>query len=148
MTTETLKHSTVEVARDFSAPPEKIFSAYADVESRADWSAPAGHEMIYHDSSFEVGGTDTYRCGPIGQADLDGHVRYLEISKDSRVVYVETMSLGSNPIAISLVTWQIDPLETGSRLTLVSQICSFVGDDMVEGTREGLNLMLDNLAAL
>ncbi|MFR9753667.1 SRPBCC domain-containing protein [Nocardia sp. 004] len=146
MSTPTLNHSTVEVARSYPVSPDKIFAAYADVERRASWTAPEGHEVVYVNTSFDVDGVDDYRCGPIGQAELTGRVRYLDIEEGVRIVYSETISLGSQPLAISLVTWSLDPNDIGTEVTVVSQVCSFVGDDMIAGTREGLSMALDNLA--
>ncbi|RVW05170.1 SRPBCC domain-containing protein [Rhodococcus xishaensis] len=146
MSTPTLSHSTVEVARSYPVSPDKIFAAYADVERRASWTAPEGHEVVYVNTSFDVDGVDDFRCGPVGQAELTGRVRYLDIKEGVRVVYSETISLDSEPLAISLVTWSLDPNDIGTEVTVVSQICSFVGDDMIAGTREGLSMALDNLA--
>lgn len=147
MSTPTLSHSTVEVTRSFPVSPDKIFAAYVDVERRAVWTAPEGHEVVYESASFAVDGVDVYRCGPIGQAELSGRVRYLDIKEGARVIYCETISLGSEPLAISLVTWSLDSNDVGTEVTVISQICSFVGDDMIAGTREGLSMALDNLAA-
>ncbi|WP_028478586.1 SRPBCC domain-containing protein [Nocardia sp. CNY236] len=146
MSTPTLTHSTVEVARSYPASPDKIFAAYADVERRASWTAPDGHEVVYVTSSFDVDGVDDFQCGPVGRAELTGRVRYLDIKEGVRIVYSETISLGSEPLAISLVSWSLDPSDIGTEVTVISQICSFVGDDMIAGTREGLSMALGNLA--
>ncbi|MEV0947496.1 SRPBCC domain-containing protein [Rhodococcus sp. NPDC049939] len=146
MSTPALSHSTVVVARSYAVLPDKIFAAYADVERRASWTAPEGHEVVYESTSFDVDGVDDFRCGPVGQAELTGRVRYLDIKEDVRIIYSEAISLNSEPLAISLVTWSLDPDDIGTEVTVVSQICSFVGDDMITGTREGLSAALDNLA--
>ncbi|PID96053.1 MAG: hypothetical protein CSA84_06790 [Actinomycetales bacterium] len=146
MATQALTHSTVELTRDLTSPPEEVFAAYADLDARTEWVAPEGQEMVYSDGSFRKNGTDKFKCGPTGQAEMDGQVRYVEIDKDTRIVYLESMTMGTDPVAVSLVSWQLDPSTKGTRLTVVSQVCSYIGDDIVEGTREGLGATLDQLS--
>lgn len=148
MSTSPLTHATVVVERDIHASRDQLFAAYADVEQRAAWAAPAGDEIIYVSADFAVGSVDQYRCGPRGDARFDGSVHYLDITEPSRVLFTEVVSHGPETLSIALTTWSFTPITArATRVSVVAQICSFVGDDMVEGTRAGLRLTLESLSA-
>jgi hypothetical protein len=60
-----------------------VFAAYADVNVRTRWGVPSDAERIeYLESSFWVGGSDVYRCGPRAELKYRGHVRYEHIVVD------------------------------------------------------------------
>ncbi|MBN9159930.1 MAG: hypothetical protein BGO98_18960 [Myxococcales bacterium 68-20] len=144
-----MKHETLVFERRFRSSPRAVFAAYADVEARARWSAPSdATAVVYSVSDFRVDGVDRFRCGDKTNLQFEGTVRYADIVENERIVYSEVISTTDMKLSVSLVTWEIVPDQTGSRLVVTDQIASFVGDDMIAGSRVGMNAALDNLVAL
>ncbi len=147
MDSATVQHETLTFKRQYTATPDAVFSTYADVEVRARWSAPSDSAVfIYTENDFRVGGIDHFRCGDKRAPQYEGEVRYEDIVSGKRIIYSEAIKAFGKRLSVSLVTWEIVPRATGSRLLVTVQIASLVGDDMIAGTRVGMNAALDNLA--
>jgi uncharacterized protein YndB with AHSA1/START domain len=142
-----LLHDTFEVERDYAATPRAIFAAYENPDERVQWSAPPGHGIEFRRTSFEIGGTDDYICGPLGDLRYTGTLHYLDIERDSRIVFAERVAEGDTPLAISLVSWTFEPGGKGTRIRVLTQVMSLVGEDMLAGSRGGRSVVMDNLAA-
>ena len=143
-----IAHDTIRLERTFPHQPDRLFRAYADVEERTQWSAPSADEFVsFHSHDFREGGIDRFTCGlRDGTATFDGTTRYESISADRHIVFTERLTAaGGGLLAMSLVTWKLDPAEGGSRLTIVDQVTSFAGDGPIEGSRHGYGAMLDQL---
>ena len=144
----TLRHETLTFVREYAATPDVVFSAYEDIDSRARWSAPSDTAVVtYTAHDFRAGGVDTFRCGEKQEPQYDGEVRYVDIVPDARIVYSEIIRAAGAPLSASLVTWTFASRANGTRLEVTVQLASFVGEDMVAGTRVGMNAALDNLGA-
>lgn len=140
-------HETLTFERSYPVPVARVFAAYADVEMRARWGVPSDTAaIVYSASDFRVDGRDEFRCG--GKSDLPflGCVRYEDIVENERIVYVESVSEGDRLLSVSLVTWELTPDDTSTKLLVTDQLVALDGADMVSGTRMGTNAALDNLA--
>jgi uncharacterized protein YndB with AHSA1/START domain len=71
----------------------------------------------------------------------------VDIVDGARILYTEVIATGDERLSASIVTWDLAPTTSGSRLTVTVQLTSLVGADMVSGTKVGMNAALDNLAA-
>lgn len=139
-------HETLTFERTYPAAPERVFRAYADVTARARWGTPSDTAaIVYSESDFRVGGLDQFRCGAKDELPFRGHVRYEDIVENRRIVYVECVSHGDDLLSVSLVTWEVEAVPTGSRLRITDQLMALDGADMITGTRQGTNTALDNL---
>jgi len=144
-----VKHETLVFERRLRASPSAVFAAYADVDARARWSAPSDTAaVVYAASDFRVDGVDRFRCGSKTDLQFEGTVRYADVVENERIVYSEVIATKDMRLAVSLVTWELFPDGTGSRLVVTDQVASFVGDDMIAGSRMGMNAALDNLVTL
>ena len=148
MSITALDHDTIRLERSYPHPPSSVFDAYADVDRRAQWSAPSDDEdVVFEAHDFRVGGVDEFRCGLKGQLHFVGTTRYEHLVEDELIVYTERLSTTDGTLqAMSLVTWSIAPDGTGSRLTIVDQVTSVDGEGPIEGSRAGYAAMLDQLA--
>jgi uncharacterized protein YndB with AHSA1/START domain len=149
MTSTVLRHDTIRLERVYPHPPSALFRAYADIERRIAWSAPSADEEVVFDAhDFQVGGIDRFRCGRKGQLDFSGTTRYEQIVADELIVYTERLSGADGALeAVSLVTWQIEAVDGGTRLTLVDQVTSVAGDGPIEGSRHGHTAVLGQLGS-
>jgi uncharacterized protein YndB with AHSA1/START domain len=142
-----LQHATIKLEHSYSAPPERVFSEFADPVARARWSAPSDDALVYDEADFRVGGKDVFRCGPNGDPKFRGETRYLHIAPNARVVSSETVDLEGQHLAIALSTLDFEPTEDGTKLTVTVQIVSFIGPDMIHSYESGNKSALKNLAA-
>ena len=144
-----LAHDTIVLTREFPHSPARVFTAYADVEQRLVWSAPSAEEFVEFDShDFRIGGTDEFRCGMREARDSSfrGVTRYEDIVDDAYLVFTERLvSASDDLLAMSLVTWAIEPTTAGCRVTITDQVTSVQGDGPIEGSRHGYGAMLDQL---
>jgi uncharacterized protein YndB with AHSA1/START domain len=140
-----LQHATITLQHLYSAPPERVFSEFADPAARARWSAPSKDALIYDEADFRIGGKDVFRCGPKGDPKFRGETRYLDIVPNARVVTSETVDVDSQRLAVALTTLDFEPTEDGTNLTVTIQMVSFVGPDMIHGYESGNKSALKNL---
>jgi uncharacterized protein YndB with AHSA1/START domain len=140
-------HETLTFERTYEASPKRVFAAFADVKIRERWSTPSDTAaVVYSEANFTVGGQDVFRCGGKNDLQFSGIARYEDIVEDQRIVFVESISTGGKLLAVSLVTWELLPVERGTRVIITDQLTALDGADMAAGTRLGMNAALDNLA--
>jgi len=143
---EKLHHATVILERVYEAPPERVFSEFANPQARARWSAPSNDALAYDEADFREGGHDVFRCGPPNDLRFRGVTTYHTITPNRCVVFTETLSDGSARLAIALNTLDFEPTAQGTNLKVTVQLVSFVGPGMVEGYESGNRGALDSLA--
>ena len=86
----TIAHTTMVMERTYNAERARVFRAWADVDVRTRWSAPAAHmSIIYEAADFRVGGRDVSRCIEPGTADYVANVYYHDIRDNQRIVFAE-----------------------------------------------------------
>jgi ketosteroid isomerase-like protein/uncharacterized protein YndB with AHSA1/START domain len=143
---DTLQHATIKLQHSYLAPPERVFSEFADPVARARWSTPSKDALIYDEADFRLGGKDVFRCGPKGDPKFRGETHYLNIVTNARVVSSETLDVEGQRLAVALTTLDFEPTEEGTNLTVTIQMVSFVGPDMIHGYESGNKSALQNLS--
>lgn len=141
----TIAHETLHLRRTLDAELEAVWSAYADTAQRSRWSVPEGEEMVFDSDDLRSGGSARYRCGTPGELEFAGTIEYLHVAPEVALVHTETMRSGSDLLSAALVTWSFVATEAGTDLTLTVQVTSFVGEGMLEGTRNGHRIALNQL---
>lgn len=148
ITAPPVNHDTIVLERTYSAPPARVFNAFADPEARLRWGRPSENTgLVYDETDFRVGGVDISRCGPKGHLIYRVESLYWNIVPESRIVWSEVVSEGVNRLSFSLITVALDAAEGGTRLVFTDQIAAFGGASMIEGSRQGYGAALDNLHA-
>ncbi|MBN8606692.1 MAG: SRPBCC domain-containing protein [Caulobacterales bacterium] len=143
----TLAHATIVMERIYNASPTRVFNAWADVEARKRWSAPAADIRIeYEEADFREGGRDVSRCIELGNDDYVALVHYIDIKRDQRIFFVEDIIHGKKRASAALISVELSPKGGATHLLLTMQIASFDGSDMEKGYHFGWNAALDNLA--
>ena len=138
--TETLNLST-EIAR----PRGDVWAAFAATDARQQWSVPAGEELVYDSDDFRTGGSARYRCGTPGELQFSAAIDYVHIEEQAYVVHTDTVWHGPDLLGTALITWTFSDVPAGTRVSIVDQVVSFVGMDMVEGSRNGHRIALEQL---
>ncbi len=143
----TIAHATIVMERTYNASPARVFKAWADVEARKRWSAPADNIRIeYEASDFREGGRDVSRCIEPGNEDYVATVHYIDIKRDQRIFFVEDIAHGKRRVSAALISVELSPRKAGTHLSLTMQIASFDGANMEQGYQFGWSAALDNLA--
>lgn len=143
----TIAHETIHLSRTLEADLEDVWTAYADTAQRSRWSVPQGEEMVFDADDLRSGGAARYRCGTPGELEFAGSIDYLHIAPEAAVVHTEIMRSGPELLSAGLLTWSFGAADPGTELSVTVQVTSFVGEGMLEGTRNGHRIALDQLAA-
>lgn len=139
-------HFTIE--RSYPASPPRVFKAWATAESKARWFVGPGEwQQHKREFDFRVGGHEVLVGQMPGQVAHHFLSVYHDIVENQRIVYGYHMLAGDTPISVSLVTVQLEPEGTGTRLIFTEQ-CAFLDDFDDRGSREeGTKALLDQLGA-
>jgi uncharacterized protein YndB with AHSA1/START domain len=133
----------VEVRREFSAPPERVFDAFIDarVASKFLFATPSG-TMIEARTDPRPGGSFLFTERREGE-DVEHQGAYVEVTRPSRLVFDFCVTKYSKDRA--RVTIAIAPKGVGSEVTLTHRLhpdwVSFI-----ERAAEGWRKMLEGLA--
>jgi len=143
-----LVHDTIRIARTIKTPVAKIWDAYADTSARSRWGAPAGEAMVYERDDLRRGGSARHRCGAPGELQFRVETEYLVVVPSEMVVHTEATWLDDQLLSTALISWTFTELTDGASVEITAQVVSLVGQDMLDGTRNGHTIALDQLAAM
>ena len=147
MTERSVTHATFVLERTYPASPARVFAAWADPSVKSRWFAgdEAPSEFTL---DFRVGGREINRgVGPDGRT-YTYEARYQDIVPDQRILYAYDMYLDATRISVSLGTVQIEPAESGTRLTYTEQGAFLDGHDTPAAREQGTRELLDALGAV
>ena len=111
-------HGEFDVVRDFAAPVDHVWAAYADPELRHQW-----HRIPGRDSrlvlDFRIDGTETL-TGSFAASDeveaIDSRRRFLDIATNERILAAHVFALNGVRRWVSLVTLTFEPVTDGTRV--------------------------------
>jgi uncharacterized protein YndB with AHSA1/START domain len=142
-----IAHATLVMERTYNATPARVFAAWADVDARRRWSAPADNIRIeYEAADFREGGRDISRCIEPGNDDYVATVNYLDIREDQRIVFAEDVTHANKRVSAALISVELSAKNGATALSLTLQIASFDEAGMEAGYQFGWSAALDNLA--
>lgn len=139
MNEQSVKHSTFVIERNYSASPERVFTAWSDPSAKARWF-PKADEF-----DFRIGGREFNRGGPQGGPIYTFDACYQEIVQDRRIVYTYTMDQDEARISVSITTVEFMPTGSGTQLIYTEQGAFLDGYDTPEQREHGTKFMLDAL---
>ena len=136
-------HTDFVIEREFDAPPEAVFQAWADPEAKRRWSdCHAEHTTDYH-LDFRPFGHETHRV-----AYPDGRIQQIEkvffdIEPARRIVFAYDIQLDARRLSVSLVTVEFFAHKRGTRMIYREQLAYLDGhedrDQRLRGTEESLD---------
>ncbi|GAA1848315.1 hypothetical protein [Brevibacterium marinum] len=80
--------------------------------------------------------------------EFSAAMSYICIEEGSYAVCTDTVWSGQDLLGTALITWTFSDVPAGTRVSIVDQVVSFVGPDMIEGSRNGHRIVLEQLGAL
>jgi uncharacterized protein YndB with AHSA1/START domain len=136
------KLASVQVVRRFEASAERVFDAWLDPQTAGKWlfATPTG-QMIRVEMDPRVGGSFNITRRDDGN-DVEHVGEYLEIDRPRHLVF--TFSVPRFSLAVTRVTIDIVPLETGCQLTLTHDD---VLPEWATRAEQGWDMILGSLAA-
>jgi uncharacterized protein YndB with AHSA1/START domain len=146
MTERSVEHDTFTLERNYGAAPPKVFAAWADPAAKARWfRGPEEWEAGPYELDFRVGGREVSSGGPQGGPVHTYNAVYLDIVPDTRIIYAYDMYMDETRISVSLATVQLEPVATGTRLTLTEHGAFLDGLDFAAQRKQGTGSLLDAL---
>lgn len=140
-------HGTVSVNETIDAPIARVYAAFADPKLREAWGAPSDSAtFFYEEADFRVGGRDIARCGAKSDPRFIVEARYIDITPEQRVVWVEVIKEVDQTLATNITTLMLTTDGTKTQLTVTVQVTSFVGEGMIQNTKAGHAGSLKNMA--
>jgi uncharacterized protein YndB with AHSA1/START domain len=140
-------HSTFCIERTYDATPERVFSAFANLESKIKWfSGPAEWLTNKREFDFRVGGKEVLSGGPKGGPFHTFEARYFDIIPDQRIIYGYDMYVGERKLSVSLATIELSAHGKGTRLTMTEQGAYLDGVEDGSQREAGTRDLLEKLA--
>jgi len=142
----TAVHATWKEERLYAAPASRVFAAFGDPVLRTQWNSPSETITIRTEAAdFRVGGRNIEICVLDGQDIAHVETAYVDIVRDRRILFSETIRDAERLMGASLVTVEFHAGETGTRLALTVQTTAVDGSGLESGVVEGWSKALDKL---
>jgi len=146
--TRTVSHDTFVIDRTYAAAPHRVFAAFADVDTKAQWWGDPNDKDTPQEIDFRVGGRETtVGTAPDGSVTFGYYALYQDIVQDERIVYSYDMILHGRRISVSVATLEFLPVAGGTRLIVTEQGVYLDGLDTVDARREGTESLMSALDA-
>lgn len=152
ITARTQTHATFVLERDYAAPLERVWAAFADADLKQQWSGGPEFGDVEFSEDFRVGGT------AIDNGTIEGHrsefrATYTDIVEHERIVYTYDMWADGAHASTSITTIVLEPTETGTHLTFTEQGVHLdgvhgPGPEAAAGREHGTRLLLDKIAGV
>ena len=147
MTTRKVTHATFTIERTYDVPPERVYRAFADPETKYKWFVgPDEWEQGERTMHFRIGGKEHLSGGPKGQPPHIFDATYMDIVPNERIIYTYEMHIGGNRISVSLATIELKQAGKGTRMTFTEQGAFLDDFDKPEMREEGTKVLLEQMA--
>lgn len=148
-TPRTQTHATFVLERDYAAPLDRVWAAFADAEVKARWFGPDDIEDLEFAEDFRVGGI------AVNNGTMDGRrsefrATYTDIVDRERIVYVYDMWSDGVHASTSITTVVLEDTGAGTHLTFTEQGVHLdgvhgPGPEAAAGREHGTGWLLDRI---
>ncbi|MCW2830813.1 MAG: hypothetical protein JWP31_1505 [Aeromicrobium sp.] len=145
----TQTHATFALERDYAAPVERVWAAFAEPDVKKQWFGGGEFEDTEVVEDFRIGGV------AINNGTADGRrsefrATYTDIVDHERIVYVYDMWSDGVHASTSVTTVSFEPTDVGTRLTFTEQGVHLdgvhgPGPDAAAGREHGTGWLLDRI---
>lgn len=150
--TITQTHATFSLEREYPAPVERVWQAFADPAVKSRWFGSDDFVDVERSDDFRVGGVSV-NDGRRGADEPLSRFRatYTDIVEHQRIVYTYDMWLDDAHASTSITTIRFEPTDGyGTRLTFTEQGVHLdgvhgAGPDAAAGREEGTGGLLDQI---
>ena len=141
-----VSHATFVIERAYKAAPAKVFAAFADPKSKAQWFVgPENWEKSDHKLDFRVGGKESVSGGAPGGVVHYYNATIWDIVEGERIVTSYEMHMDKTRISVSVGAAEIKPDGAGSKLTYTEQGAFLDGFDEPGQRERGTQDLFDQL---
>jgi uncharacterized protein YndB with AHSA1/START domain len=151
-TSRTQTHATFVLERDYAAPVDRVWSAFADADLKKQWFGPDDIEDAEVSEDFRVGGV-AINHGTMQGRRSEFRATYSDIVDHERIVYVYDMWSDGVHASTSITTIVLEPTAGGTRLTFTEQGVHLdgvhgPGPEAAAGREHGTGWLLDRIRPL
>lgn len=137
---------TFQITRTIAAPTDRLWSLLTDPHAREAWGAPSDDAILVLDTAdLREGGQERHRCGPMEAPEFIVDTHWYHLDAPARACFTETLTVGTDRLAVSLVTYVLAPVSDGSLLTVDVAVSSMTGEPMAADFHGGWASGLDRL---
>lgn len=134
------------ITRTIAAPPARLWSLLTDPQAREAWGAPSDDATLILDTAdLREGGQERHRCGPREAPEFIVDTHWYHLAAPERACFTETLTIGDARLAVSLVTYRLEPAEQGCHLAVDVAVSSMTDDPVTEEFHGGWTSGLDRL---
>ena len=148
MTDHSVDHGSFTLERTYTAPPQRVFAAWANHAEKNRWFGEGDDFLTTTDVyalDFRVGGEERLLgTVPSGRKFLYD-ARYLDIVEDARIITSYEVSVDDRRISVSLMTVEFNAVADGTRLVVTEQGAFLDRLDTNAQREEGARDSLDKL---
>ena len=149
MTAPKTRHDTIVVTRTLDATAKRVFAAWSDAAALGRWYLPGDtgwiSRVVSHE--FRVGGRKHLTFGPAGGPLYSEDCRYEDIVENGRICFAMTIAREGVRITTSMVTIELFPDGTRTRVKVTDQCAALDGGDTAADRERGWGETLDKLPA-
>ncbi len=138
-----------EFDRSYAVSAKELWRLLTDPAMRAKWGAPTeGTVLEMEVEDLRVGGEERHRCGPADNPEFVVTTRWYRLDAPALAAFTETLIIGGDCLATSLVTYRLTEVGPDTRLGVAVAVSSFAGPDVPAEFRGGWEGGLANLDRL
>lgn len=136
-------HTSFVIERSFDASVEDVFQAWADPETKRQWSDCHAEHTVEYTLDFRPHGRETHRVRHPAHGEQVVEKLFFDIRPNRRIVFAYDISVGGKRLSVSLVTVEFIPGAATTDMVYTEQIAYLDGhqdlEQRIHGTGEGLD---------
>ncbi len=149
-TPRTQTHATFVIERDYAAPIDRVWAAFADKDVKEQWFGGGDFQDVESSEDFRIGGI-AINNGASDGGRSEFRATYTDIVDRERIVYTYDMWLDGAHASTSITTVVFEPTAEGTHLTFTEQGVHLdgvhgPGADAAAGREHGTGWLLDKIA--
>jgi uncharacterized protein YndB with AHSA1/START domain len=146
----TQTHATFVLERDYAAPLDHVWAAFADAEVKQQWFGGPTFTDVEFAEDFRVGGTAINDGTDENGNRSEFRATYTDIVDRERIVYVYDMWADGVHASTSITTIVLEPTSAGTHLTFTEQGVHLdgvhgPGPEAAAGREHGTGWLLDKI---